>query len=314
MEFLWPSMLLSLPLVPLFILIYIWTQRKGQVISPGGLSTSQGETQQRLGNRRHIPAALLLFGLLMLLLALARPKSSVSLPRSEGIVILAFDVSRSMAASDMQPSRMEVAKSAAKEFVIIQPPGVLIGVVAFSDSGFSVQAPTSDQDGIIAAIDRLSPELGTSLANGIFASLSIIIGPEESAPSLYTDLDPVPTPEPTPVPEGYFAPAAIVLLTDGENNEQPEPLFAAQTAAERGVRIYTIGLGSPLGTTIELEGYKVHTKLKQRILEDIARLTDGAYYNASTAGDLHSSGSELSRLNGRGSSFASVVQPLPVMV
>jgi Ca-activated chloride channel family protein len=287
MEFLLPSMLLSLLLIPVFILLYLRSQGGKGVTRPGGLSTSLDTVRQRLGRRQHIPAAILLFSFSLLTLALARPKTLISLPRVEGTVVLAFDVSRSMSATDIQPTRMDVAKSAAKEFVTGQPSSVLIGVVAFSDSGFSVQVPTDDQDEVLAAIDRLAPERGTSLGSGIYLSLDTILGIPEEVSGLYTDLDPVPTPEPTAVPEGYFSPAAIVLLTDGENNEQPEPFLAAQVAVDRGVRIYTIGLGSPLGSTIEVDGYSIQTKLNQRILEDIARMTDGLYFNAMTAGDLH---------------------------
>ena len=124
--------------------------------------------------RRHIPPALFLAGLTILIVALARPQTVVSLPRVEGTVILAFDVSGSMAADDMKPTRMEAAKAAARDFVQRQPPSVQIGVVAFSDNGFSVQVPTNDQDAILAAINRLTPQRGTSLANGIRASLNAI--------------------------------------------------------------------------------------------------------------------------------------------
>jgi Ca-activated chloride channel family protein len=287
MEFLLPSVLVSLLLIPIFLLFYVRRHKEGVVIQPGGLSNSLEVVRERLGVRQHIPVAILLLAFSLLTLALARPKTLISLPRVEGTIVLAFDVSRSMSATDIQPTRMEVAKAAAKEFVTGQPSSVLIGVVAFSDSGFSVQVPTDDQGEVLAAIDRLVPERGTALGAGIYLSLETILGSEEEVSGLYTDRDPPPTPEPTAVPEGTFAPAAIVLLTDGENNEQPDPFLAAEMASARGVRIYTIGLGSPLGSTIEVEGYSIQTKLNQRILEDIARMTEGTYFNAMTAGDLH---------------------------
>ena len=187
----------------------------------------------------------------------------VSLPRQEGTVILAFDVSGSMAADDLKPTRMEAAKAAARDFVQRQPLSVQIGVVAFSDSGFSVQAPTNDQDTILAAIDRLTPQRGTSLANGILASLNTIAAVNAPAPLTYSNLTPTPTPTPTPVPKGTYTSAVIVLLTDGENNENPDPLAAAQTAADRGVRIYTVGIGSPTGTTLHINGFTVHTQLDE---------------------------------------------------
>jgi Ca-activated chloride channel family protein len=228
-----------------------------------------------------------LTGLTLLLFALARPQIVVSLPRTEGTVILAFDVSRSMAADDLQPTRLQAAKAAAQEFVQQQPASVLIGVVAFSDNGFVVQAPTTDQEAVLITIDRLVAERGTSLANGILAALNMISArTSEPAPRLYSDLTPVPTPTPTPVPLGTVMPAVIVLLTDGENNETPDPLAAAKTAADRGVRIYTIGIGSASGTTLDIEGFTVHTQLNETLLQQVSQLTSGAYYSAESEQDL----------------------------
>ena len=136
--------------------------------------------------RRHRRGALILAGLTILVVALARPQSVVSVPRIEGTVILAFDVSGSMAADDLEPTRMEAAKAAAREFVERQPPTVLIGVVAFSDSGFSIQVPTSDQALVLAAINRLAPERGTSLGRGILTSLTTIAAAETIRPPAST--------------------------------------------------------------------------------------------------------------------------------
>jgi Ca-activated chloride channel family protein len=175
---------------------------------------------------------------------------------------------------------MEAAKAAARQFVGQQPASVLVGVVAFSESGLAVQAPTNDQEMILATIDRLEPQQGTSLANGIFASLNTLTAKEEPASRLYTNLTPAPTPTPTPVPAGEYTPAVIVLLTDGENNLEPNPVEAARLAAGRGVRIYTVGIGSAAGTTLDIEGFTVHTQLDEAMLQQISALTDGAYYNA----------------------------------
>jgi Ca-activated chloride channel family protein len=276
-------------LIPLFVVLYIRMQQRRRrfAVSYGGLGVVQGATGRRLGLRRHIPPALFLVGLTILVIALARPQTVVSLPRVEGTVILAFDVSGSMAADDLNPTRMEAAKAAAREFVQQQPRSVLIGVIAFSDSGFAVQVPTNDQEAILTTIDRLTPERGTSLANGILASLNTIaaVG-AEPAPSLYTNLTPTPTPTPTPVPEGTYTPAVIVLLTDGENNESPDPLEAAQAAADRGVRIHTIGIGSAAGATLNIDGFLVHTQLNEALLQQISELTGGTHYNAENAEDL----------------------------
>jgi Ca-activated chloride channel family protein len=191
-----------------------------------------------------------------------------------------------MAADDLKPTRMEAAKAAAREFVQRQPRTVQIGVIAFSDSGLAVQAPTNDQDAILAAINRLTPQRGTSLGQGILASLNTIAAASEQAPRLYSNQTPTPLLTPTPVPKGTDTPAAIVLLTDGENNENPNPLSAAKAAADRGVRIYTVGIGSAAGTTLHVNGFTVHTQLDEPALQQIAQVTEGAYYSAENQQDL----------------------------
>jgi Ca-activated chloride channel family protein len=285
MSFIWPPMLLSLLLIPLFVALYVRVQqrRRRLAASYGSFGLVQGATGHGLGLRRHVPPALFLVGLTLMMIALARPQTVVSLPRVEGTVILAFDVSGSMAADDLKPTRMEVAKAAARDFVQRQPPSVLIGVVAFSDSGFVVQAPTNDQEALFATINRLTPAHGTSLANGILASLNLIAAVErEPAPSLYTNLTPSAsaTLTPTPLPQGIYTPAVIVLLSDGENTVSPNPLTAVQMAVDRGVRIYTVGIGSAAGATLHIDGFTVHSQLDEAMLQQISLLTDGAYYNA----------------------------------
>ena len=289
MSFIWPDMLYALLLVPLLVVIYIRIQYRRRQI--GERTSSQwltrGTRSSMPGWRRHISPAFFLAGLAVLLLALARPESVVSLPRVEGTVILAFDVSNSMAADDLKPTRLEAAKAAAREFVQNQPASVQIGVVAFSDNGFSVQAPTDDRSAILAAIDRLEPTRGTSLATGILVSLKTIASMNAiPAPQYYSNATPEPTPTPTPMPAGSYSSGMIVLLTDGENNQSPDPLAAAQTAADRGVRIYTVGIGSPGGATLQIEGFAIHTQLDEALLKQIALLTDGAYYNPESAQDL----------------------------
>jgi Ca-activated chloride channel family protein len=288
MSFIWPVMLLLLILVPLFAVLYIVLQRRRQRLAAqySRLGFVQGALAHGPGIRRHIPPAIFLTGFTILMIALARPQTVVSLPKQEGTVILAFDDSGSMAADDLKPTRMEAAKAAARDFVESQPLSVQIGVVAFSDNGFTVQAPTNDKDAIFAAINRLAPQRGTSLANGIFASLNTIAAGAGQAPHLYSNVTPSPTPSPTPVPKGTYTSAVIVLLTDGENNESPDPLAAAQTAVDRGVRIYTVGIGSATGTTVHVNGFTVHTQLDEAMLQQISQLTGGAYYNAENEQDL----------------------------
>jgi Ca-activated chloride channel family protein len=264
-------------------------QRRQRLVTQFG-STGTGaavSTSRRAGLRRHLPAVIFGVALTILILALARPQTVVSLPRITGTVILAFDVSGSMAADDLKPTRMEAAKAAARDFVDRQPSSVQIGVVSFSEGGFSVQAPTDDEDAVLAAINRLSVQTGTSLASGIQASLNTI-ETTLHPPLTLSDRNLTPQPSPTPVPQGTHGSAVIVLLTDGENTQAPDPLQAAQTAADRGVRIYTVGIGSAEGATLKLDGYTVRTRLDEQTLQQIAQITDGTYYNAQSEQELRS--------------------------
>ncbi len=235
-----------------------------------------------MGVRRHIPVMLFLAGISVLLFSLARPQATVSVPKIEGTVILTFDVSGSMVADDLKPTRMEAAKAAAKQFVEKQPTGISIGVVAFSDGGISVQAPTDNRDETLATIERLVPRRGTSIGNGILVALNTIAVDAGDAPILKSNgpSDPNAEPAPVPAPQGWYPSAAIVLLTDGENNQSPDPAAAADLAADLGVRVYTVGIGSAAGTNIVVEGFTVHTSLDEQMLQYIASTTGGAYYNA----------------------------------
>lgn len=239
-----------------------------------------------LAGRRHLPALVFLVGLSLLLFSMARPQAEIRMPSQEGTVILAFDVSGSMAADDLQPNRMEAAKAAAREFVAVQPASLQVGVVAFSESGFAVLPPTGDHEAILTTIDRLSPQRSTSLSAGIIASMNAIAVGFGQPPLVDTDLAQSPGPTPTPLPAGVFTPAVIVLLTDGENTAPPDPFPAAQVAKERGIRIHTIGIGSAAGTTLEINGFTVHTQMDEEVLKQISQLTGGEYYNPENEEDL----------------------------
>jgi Ca-activated chloride channel family protein len=295
MSFIWPTMLILLLVLPLFVVLYLrMEQRRARALAHyGDLGFVQKDGKGSSNLRRHIPPLFFLVALMILVIAMARPQTVLSLPRIQGTVILAFDVSGSMAAEDLKPTRMEAAKAAARDFVAGQPPSILIGVVAFSDSGFAIQAPTTDEAVLIAAIDRLTPERGTSLGNGILASLNTIASQTQPDTRYYTNLTPSPTATPTPVPQGVFTPAVIVLLTDGENTVSPDPLIAAQMAADRGVRIYTVGIGSPAGADLEIEGFMIHTQLDEPTLKQISVMTDGSYYAAETEQELQQIYSDL---------------------
>ena len=292
MTFIWPPMLFFLLVIPLLVFLYLRVQRRRQQMRAhyGTLGLVQAQAGRDLGRRRHLPALIFLIGLTILLLALARPQATVSLPRLEGTIILAFDVSGSMAADDLAPTRIEAAKAAALAFVERQPPSVRIGVVTFSDAGFAAQVPTNRQELIIAAINRLKPERGTSVGQGILLALNTLFAEEEGDTPVYSNREPTPTPLATttrePVPPGSNNAAVIVMLTDGENTAPPDPFEAAMAAANLGVRIYPIGIGSPQGTVLEVEGFRVLTQLNEGALQELAALTNGAYYYAADAATL----------------------------
>lgn len=286
MTFIWESMLWSLVLIPLLMLMYLNVQRQRQQLALryGSLGLVRQASGRGVGMRRHIPAIFFLVGLTVLFVALARPQMVIGLPKVEGIVILAFDISGSMAADDFKPNRLEAAKAVAIDFVERQPSSVKVGVVAFSEGGISVQIPSNDQAAIIDAIKRLTPQRGTSLANGIVASLNTIANITGDEP--ITSLDREGAPTPAAPAEVLNESVSIILLTDGENNMNPDPVTAALFAAERGVRIHTIAIGSTEGTMLTVNGFTVFTQVDEAALQQISELTQGIYFNAQTEDDL----------------------------
>ncbi len=277
-------------LIPLLVLAYIWAQRRRHkyAVRYASLSLVKEALGKGPGIRRHIPPALFLLALAVMIVGLARPQAVVTLPKHEGTIILTIDVSGSMQADDVKPSRMEAAKDAARAFVQKQPQGVRLAVVSFTDNAFVVQAPTTDRDTVIAAINRLQPQRGTAIGRGLLTSLDAIF---ETNLSSTIDAPPnartTPVATPTPLPQGEYAPAIIILLTDGESNVGPEPVEVAREAAKRRVRVYTIGVGTAEGTILRIQGRSVRTRIDEAGLKRIAELTDGDYYNATNENDLH---------------------------
>jgi Ca-activated chloride channel family protein len=296
MTFQWISMLWFLLLVPVLVLFYLWAQRRRQkfAIRYASLMLVKDALGRGPGLRRHIPALLFLVALAVMIFALARPFATISLPSNRGTVILALDISGSMRAQDVKPTRLDAAKQAALEFVNKQPPRVRIGVAAFSGPAALVQAPTIARDDIRAAIDRLILQRGTAIGSGILVSLDAIFEDEQQGQpqtSLSAPNDPLlpappSPPEPDPVAPGSNNSAVIVLLSDGQNNQGPDPLDAAEKAANRGIRIYTVGLGSARGDVIGFEGRSFRVGLDEAGLKRIAQNTGGQYFKANDAGDL----------------------------
>jgi Ca-activated chloride channel family protein len=280
-------MLWLLLLVPVLVVAYILAQRRRQhyALRYASLSLVKEALGRGPGWRRHVPPALFITSLAVMLFALARPATVVTLPTQEGTVILTLDVSGSMRAQDLKPDRLEAAKVAARSFIEKQPSGVKIGVVSFSDNAFLVQAPTDDKAAILAAVNRLTPQRGTAIGSALLTSLDAVFeeaNAEGGPPNSIAD----PTPTPTPLPQGVYEPAIIVLLTDGESNRGPRPLDVVDQLAARGVRVYTIGVGTTQGTVLSTGGRSMRVRLDEATLKAVAEATNGAYYNASTEKDL----------------------------
>jgi Ca-activated chloride channel homolog len=299
MTFLWPEMLWLLLIVPLLVAGYFYLLRRKQESALRYASLSM--VKEAIGARRfrrHIPPLLFLLALIAMLVAVARPAAVVTLPSQHQTIILAMDVSGSMRAVDVQPNRISAAQAAAKAFVAEQPSNVRIGVVSFAATASVVQTPTQNRDDIIAAIDRFQLQRGTAIGSGIIVSLATIFpdaGIDVSS-LIYGRYAPrgVPLdqagkaekPPFKPVPPGSYTSAAIILLTDGQRTTGPDSMEAARMAADRGVRIFTVGIGTIRGETIGYEGWSMRVRLDEDTLKAIADVTRGQYFYAGTATDL----------------------------
>jgi Ca-activated chloride channel family protein len=277
-----PWMLLALVLVPGLVVAYWWmlrrrAERVARLASEGLVSTTAGE---RVRWRRHIPFALFALALALVCVGLARPTVSLALPDREGTVILAFDVSNSMRAKDLEPTRIAAAKKAALAFVDQQPRTIRIGVVAFGDSAVTALKPTRVKEEVVAAIERLSVGGGTSLGQGLFTSLRAIAGKPLTLNESGLDSDT------GRVDIGFFGSSAIVLLSDGENTSRPDPLDVANVASTAGVPVHAIGIGTKEGAVVEVDGFNIATALDEGLLKEIANVTDGTYNHAGDAAAL----------------------------
>jgi Ca-activated chloride channel homolog len=295
MTFIWPEMLWALLAVPLLVLLYVWLlrRRKKTAIRYASLTLVKEAMGKAAAWRRHLPPALLLVAVSALLFAAARPTAVISLPSQQETIILAIDVSGSMRATDVLPDRITAAKEAAKAFVTELPRSVRIAVVQFAGTAAVVQAPTLSRDDVIAAIDRFQLQRGTATGSGIVLSLATIFpeaGIDLSQITGQRNMPPGPNDKPkadfTPVQPGSYSSAAIIMLTDGQRTTGPDPMEAAKMAADRGVRVYTVGVGTKDGETIGFEGWSMRVRLDEDTLKSIATLTRAEYFYAGTAADL----------------------------
>ncbi|GIE26988.1 UPF0353 protein [Actinoplanes italicus] len=231
------------------------------------------------GVRKHLPTALLLAALPVMLVGLARPQAEVAVPRVAGTVLLAFDISNSMSANDVAPTRLGAAQEAAKAYVQDQPDTVDVGVLVFGDQALLTQAPTDDHNAAIAAIGRASAGGGTSLGQAILVALGTITGKPVSLPA-----------EGAAAPDlGYWPSATIVVFSDGEETGGPDVQAAAELAAAAGVRIQTVGVGTAKGATVEVDGFQLGTALDETLLSTVAQVTGGSYQQAGDAAALAAS-------------------------
>lgn len=274
MTFLWPWMLLGLFALPLLVSSYrgmleVRAERRTELAALG--LVAPGPARSR---RRHVPPALFLGAFALLVLALARPEATVAEPRREGTVVLAFDTSSSMAATDLSPTRMAAAKATARTLVEKQPDSIRVGVVAFGETGLITQRPTTDRAEVLAAIDRLTPSGGTALSRGIQTSLSAVAGRTVQLDAGSS------APELTGPDLGYYGSASVILFSDGDNTGGPDPVEVAGMASTAGVKIYPVGLGTPEGAVLSIDGFQVATTLDEQLLRQIAATTDGRYFAA----------------------------------
>jgi len=300
-DFLWPQFLWLLLLLPVLVALYFWMlgRRRKLAVQYASLSLVREAMGKGPGWRRHLPPLLMLLALAAMLLAAARPVATIALPLQEQTIMLAIDVSASMRATDVQPNRMVAAQQAAKSFIAELPRRVRVGIVAFAGSAQVAQLPTQSREDLEKAIDSFQLQRGTATGNGIVMALATLfpnsgiemsaLGANRPSTSGAMSLDesrkPVAAPPP-PVAPGSYGSAAIVMLTDGQRTTGVDPLEAAQIAADRGVRVYTVGVGTRDGDTIGFEGWSMRVKLDEETLKAIATKTQAEYFYAGTAADL----------------------------
>ena len=302
-SFLWPEFLWLLLLLPLLVLVYAWLLRRKKKIALRYASLSIVREAMGRGQsfRRHIPPLLFLMSLAAMLVASARPSAVVSLPSQRETIILAMDVSGSMRATDVLPNRLVASQNAAKAFLADLPRSVRVGIVAFAGTAAVVQPPTLSREDLVTAIDKFQLQRGTAIGNGIVVSLaelfpdagidlaSMQYGRERTRGTSIDQAskdDKAGKKDFVPVAPGSYTSAAIILLTDGQRTTGVDSLEAAKAAADRGVRVYTVGVGTVDGETIGFEGWSMRVKLDEETLKGIARATQAEYFYAGTAADL----------------------------
>ncbi len=306
MHFVWPEALWTLLTLPLLWAAYVWMikRQRAQALRFPSLMLLRPALQGQRAWRRHVPPLLLWLALACTLLALGRPFARVALPSDYMTLVMALDVSRSMLAQDVPPSRIEAAKDAAKAFIRELPPQVRVGIVSFAGSAQLAQQVTDQREDLLAAIDRFELQRGTATGSGLLLALSTLMPdagiqlesalygasfgsagamggarPLGSAPASSTA-------KPPPVPVGSYTAGAIILLSDGRRTTGPDPMDAARQAADLGVRVHTVAFGTPDGVIPGLEGYSFFARVDEETLQAVAKATGGEFFRAQNAQDL----------------------------
>jgi Ca-activated chloride channel family protein len=288
--FRWPAALWSLLLLPALAALYVYLVRRRARrtwVHPDVVTLARAVARARRW-RQHVPAALFGCALAAVLLSLGRPVAPLPVPASNVYVMLSIDVSRSMLAQDIFPNRLEATKRAAVEFVRAMPGGAHIGLVSFSSYATLLVPPTTDHERVIRAIEGLVAEFATAIGDGLLEAVYALPGrtrPRELS-------------EPPPPPQGKLPPGTVVLMSDGQSNRGVLPSDAARIARDQQVKVYTVGVGTPEGTFLNLGGRMIWVRLDEETLREIAAITDGSYFHASSAYELRRVYRQLGRTIG----------------
>jgi Ca-activated chloride channel family protein len=307
MHFLQAEMLWALLLAPMLVGFYLYLirRRRRQVLAFSSLRLIHEAMASSSRWRRHLPPALVGMAFVLALLAMARPVARITLPADYMTLVMAMDVSRSMLATDVEPNRIQAAQKAAKEFLQALPAGVRVAIVSFAGTAQVVQHVSDRREDWVAAIDRFQLQRGTATGSGLLMALSTLrpdapiqletalyggvaqrgIG-EPQGQSLEDRRKSTPPKEIVPVPPGSYTGGAIVLLSDGRRTTGPDPIEAAKLAANLGVRVYTVGFGTPNGFIPGYEGYSFFTQVDEETLKAVANVTEAEYFKAGSADEL----------------------------
>ncbi|MCE2857768.1 MAG: VWA domain-containing protein [Comamonadaceae bacterium] len=276
-SFLWPLMLYSAILVPALGLGYAYVTKR-------------------------FPPIILSLGLAMLCVAMARPQAVLVAPLREATVMLALDTSGSMRAKDLKPSRIEAAQQAALKFIESKPARLRVGLVTVAGTAALAQAPTEEKDALRRALENLPLQYGSALGSGLLISLEALLpgsgidaqkiinesadngGPRKPVDS-GKSLD-ASKPKETEASASRGRNMAIVLMSDGQSNMGPELIKMAELAASHEVKVYTVGIGTPEGDVVQIQGRSMRVKLEDEALKKVANITQGTYYRADSTEGL----------------------------